>query len=115
MKFSLVTFIFFILCSCITSKQTKKDTIQSDDFAPIIGKIHLNESRCPYYIEVEQVLVSNLSFYLGKKLYPIQLEEKYKKNGIKLKFNLTLSRAPSPADCQIDYVVSLSNTSISKK
>jgi hypothetical protein len=115
MKYSLLTLLFVFISSCHTSKQTAEDTSQTSDFAPYIGKIHLNESGCPYYIEVEQVLVSNLSFYIGKKLYPVQLEEKFKKNGQKLKFNLAVSRAPSPSDCQIDYVVSLSNLSISKK
>ena len=88
---------------------------QTSDYAPFTGKIHMNESGCPFYIEVTNCFVSNLSYYIGKKIYPVQLEDKYKKNGQKLNFNLTVSRAPSPADCQIDYVVSLTNVSISKK
>ncbi len=115
MKYSILASLISVLCSCGTIKNQNPNSESKNNFAPFTGTIHLNESGCPYFIDVEQVLVSNWSSYLGKKLYPVQLEDKFKKNGLKLNFNLTVSRAPSPADCQIDYVVSLSNLSISKK
>jgi hypothetical protein len=76
--------------------------------------VHLNNNGCPYYIEINKCLVSKIE-YLGKTIYPIQLDDKFKKEGLKLKFNLNLSRAMSPTDCQIDYVVSLENVSVTKK
>ena len=89
------------------SDQSKVRTIYT-------GTVHLNNNGCPYYIEINKCLVSNLE-YLGKTIYPIQLDDKFKKDGLKLKFNFTTSRAMSPTDCLVDYVVSLENVSVSKK
>ncbi len=114
MKYSILVSLILVLCSCGTFKNQNPNSESSNNFAPFKGTIHLNESGCPYYIEINKCLVSNIE-YLGKTIYPIQLDDKFKKKGLKLKFNLNLSRAPSPANCQIDYVVSLSNLSISKK
>lgn len=104
--------ILLLICSCGSAKnqnsdQTKVTTIYT-------GTVHLSDNGCPYYIEINKCFVSNL-YYLGKKIYPIQLDDKFKKKGLKLKFNFTLSKAMSPADCNVDYVVSLENVSVTKK
>ncbi len=108
-------FILFlvILSSCRSTKNQNSD--QTKESAIYMGIVHLNENGCPYFIEISTCLVSNLSYYIGKNVYPIQLDEKFKKEGLKVEFNLTVSKAPSPADCQIDYVVSLDNVSVIKK
>jgi hypothetical protein len=107
-----VVLFLLLIYSCGSTKnqnsnQTKVTTIYT-------GTVHLNNNGCPYYIEINKCLVSNLE-YLGKTIYPIQLDDKFKKDGLKLKFNFTVSRAMSPTDCQVDYVVSLENVSVSKK
>lgn len=105
--------ILLLICSCGSAKNQKTD--QSKETTIYTGTVHLNKNGCPFYIEINQCLVSNLSYYLGKTIYPIQLDDNFKKEGLKLKFNLTVSRAISPSDCQVDYVVSLENVSVSKK
>jgi hypothetical protein len=110
--YKLILFLLLI-CSCRSAKNQHSD--QSKVTTIYTGTVHLNNNGCPYYIEINQCLVSNLSYYLGKTIYPIQLDDKFKKEGLKLKFNLTVSRAMSPADCKIDYVVSLENVSVTKK
>jgi hypothetical protein len=80
-----------------------------------MGTVHLNKNSCPYSIEINQCLVSDLSYYLGKTVYPVQLDDKFKKEGLSLNFNFTVSKAMSPTDCQVDYVVVLDNVSITKK
>ena len=107
-----VVLFLLLIYSCGSTKnqnsnQTKVTTIYT-------GTVHLNNNGCPYYIEINKCLVSNLE-YLGKTIYPIQLDDKFKKDGLKLKFNFTTSRAMSPTDCLVDYVVSLENVSVSKK
>ncbi len=109
--YKLILFLLLI-CSCRSAKNQNSD--QSKGRTIYTGTVHLNNNGCPYYIEINKCLVSNLE-YLGKTIYPIQLDAKFKKEGLKLKFNLNLSRAMSPTDCQIDYVVSLDNVSVTKK
>lgn len=105
--------ILFLIFSCGNGKQLKSKTNKETTIYK--GIVHLNKNGCPFYIEINQCLVSNLSYYLGKIIYPIQLDEKFKKDGLNLKFNFTVSRAMSPTDCKVDYVVSLENVSVTKK
>lgn len=113
--FFLYLLVFFILFSCKTKREIPDNSSSENEFNPIIGKVHLSENGCPYYIEVEQVFVSNLSYYLGKKLYPVQLNQEYQKNNLFIRFNPTISRAPSPESCPVDFVVTLENISIVQK
>lgn len=106
-------FILLVIVSCRTSKwEDSSDKIETTNFT---GIVHLNENGCPHFIEISNCLVSNLTYYIGKKVYPVQLEEKFRKEGLIVTFNLTISKALSPTDCQIDYVVSLENLSMVSK
>lgn len=107
-------FILFLLliCSCRSAKNQNSEQSKVTYFT---GTVILNNNGCPYYIEITNCYVSNLSYYIGKKVYPIELEDKFKKEGLNLNFNLTVSKAMSPANCQVDYVVSLENVSVTKK
>lgn len=109
----ILFFILTLTCSC---RSTRLQHI-SDSKEPTIykGIIHMNENGCPYYIEITNCYVSHLAYYIGKKVYPVELEEKYKKEGLEIQFDLYLSKAPSPTDCQIDYVVSLEKISVVTK
>ncbi len=110
--YKLILFLLLI-CSCRSAKNQNND--QSNETTIYTGTVRLDNNGCPFYIEISNCFVSNLSYYIGKKIYPIELDDKFKKEGLRLNFNLNVSRAMSPADCQVDYVVSLDNVSITKK
>jgi hypothetical protein len=113
-RFFFVLPLSILFFSCKPRKEISNS--QSENlYNPIVGKVHLGENTCPYFIEVEQVFVSNLSYYLGKKIYPVQLNEEYQKNNLVIRFNPTISRAPSPENCAVDFVVTLENISIVQK
>ena len=103
-------FIILLFGSCQTIKNQNSDFEKPQTVFK--GIVHLNEKGCPYSIEITNCYVSNLSYYIGKNVYPVDLDEKYRKEGLKVEFNLNVSKAPSPTDCQIDYVVSLENLSV---
>jgi hypothetical protein len=46
------------------------------------------------------------------KMYPINLEEKFQKAGMRLKFSYTPSRAQQPENCDLDMVVVLSEVTL---
>ena len=110
--YKLILFLLLI-CSCRSAKNQNSD--QGNETTIYKGTVHLNNNGCPHYIEISNCFVSNLSYYIGKKVYPITLDEKFKKEGLSLNFNLTVSKAMSPTDCQVDYAVSLDNVSVTKK
>jgi hypothetical protein len=109
--YRLILFLLLI-CSCRSAKNQNSEQSKVTIFK---GTVILNNDGCPYYIKITNCYVSNLSYYIGKKVYPIELEDKFKKEGLNLNFNLTVSKAMSPANCQVDYVVSLENVSVTKK
>ena len=105
LKFIPLIFLSFLLNSCCTQKEfAKEDTFMCQ------GIVHLSENGCPYYIEITQSLMDGIA--VGNKIYPVQLKDSYKKKGLKLAFDATVSRAPSPADCSVDGVASLSNVEV---
>ena len=63
----------------------------------VVGTVHLSDTGCPYYIE------ANINKAI-RLLYPINLEEKFKVEGLKIKFRYGRSKAPSPENC-LDYTV----------
>ncbi len=110
--YKLILFLLLI-CSCRSAKNQNSD--QSTVTTIFKGTVILNNNGCPHYIEISNCSVSNLSYYIGKKVYPIELDDKFKKEGLSLNFNFTVSKAMSPTDCQVDYVVSLEDVSVTKK
>lgn len=66
----------------------------------IVGVIHVNDDPCGAYIEAQEKdgMV---------KMYPVNLEDKYKKDGLRVKFDYTLSRAMQPAGCSVDKVIAV--------
>lgn len=71
----------------------------------VIGIVHVSETECPLYIEAK--LTDH-----AVKMYPMNLEDKFKNEGMKLKFTYELSRGAQPENCDIDMVVSLSEVSL---
>jgi hypothetical protein len=62
------------------------------------GTIHLTDGGCGIYIDAKDNGTS-------KRLYPIDLPEQFKKEGLKIEFSYSLSRAPQPEGCLVDHVV----------
>ena len=73
-----------------------------------VGTIHVAEENCPYYILVN----SGAEELINKKLYPVDLHDKYKKKGLKLAFVFTYSKAMSPENCSIDGVIALDSIQV---
>ena len=108
MKLLLLTLAFISFFSCKTTKEVVKTEVLPilEESASIItlGTVHLQSKGCDVIIEVEENGVK-------KTLMPFGIEEKFKIEGLRLKFVYILSRAPQPKDCTCDHVVILSDVS----
>ena len=104
-----ITALFF---SCGSAKKANADkgSINSNYY----GTVHLSANGCPYYIEIQKTKNTNNDKinYQFKNIYPVNLEEKYRKDGLKIHFNYNISRAMTPAGCSVDAVVSVENVSV---
>jgi hypothetical protein len=114
MKITLLSLL--ILLSGI-SCQTNPCKMTADEFevkGSYLGKVHLSKKEaCPVYVSIEGVF-SKSSIVDFHTIYPINLEKEFKKDGIYIRFNYTVSRAMSPEGCTTDGVVSLENVEKAK-
>jgi hypothetical protein len=94
--------LLILFSSCCT----QKELVQADSLN-CQGIVHLSENGCPFYVEITSSTQDGIS--VGGKIYPVELKDNYKKKGLKLKFNATVSRAPSPIDCAVDGVAILTD------
>lgn len=129
MKYYALLFGFgFLITSCGTGKEIVEDkttdventaeTVEEeveetkevmegemDQNYRIMGMVHVDDGECPIWIEAR-----------GKdgllKIYPIGLDDKYKKEGMKIKFAYTKSMAQQPEGCDIDLVAVLSDVTL---
>lgn len=85
-----------------TEVQTTVEEPNQDGNYRIIGVVHL-EDGCGAYIDAE-VTPGEM-----KKLYPVNLEDQFKVEGAKIKFDYALSRAMVPEGCIPDMTVSVSD------
>jgi hypothetical protein len=109
MKIFTLIFIVCVLASCAATTKTTADvnttseSIANDDVTS--GIVRIEYKGCPALIETTEdgQLV---------KLYPVNLDEAFKVNGLKIFFNYTPSKAPQPESCTlINKVVSVENVS----
>ena len=100
--------VLFVGISC----RTNPCKMTADEFelkGSYLGKVHVSKNdACRLYITIEGVF-SKSSIIEFHTLYPINLDQKFKKDGMYLQFNYTPSRAMSPEGCATDAVVSLEN------
>ena len=109
--FSLLIFLIGISCQTNPCKMTANEFELKGSY---LGKVHISKNEaCPLYITIEGVF-SKSSIVDFHTIYPINLEQKYQKNGLYIQFNYTISRAMSPEGCTIDGVVSVENVEKSK-
>lgn len=109
MRISLfILLVLFVGISC----RTNPCKMTADEFeikGSYLGKVHVSkDDACPIYITIEGVF-SKSSIIEFHTLYPINLDQKFKKDGMYIQFNYTTSRAMSPEGCATDGVVSLEN------
>lgn len=71
----------------------------------IIGVVHVDHNDCPLYIEAHEKNETLI-------MYPMNLEAKYKREGVRIKFAYTKSRGQQPENCDIDMVVALSDVTL---
>lgn len=113
MKQALYILSIAVLAACGTQKNatsksddtTKTETTESSENYRIIGVVHTSETGCKLYIDGK--LKDKTA-----KMYPVNLDEKYKKDGTRLKFAYQLSRAPLPEGCDAEMTVSVSDVTL---
>lgn len=98
MKIVIMFFALFLF-ACGTQKNSKLESNQSR------GIVELSEHCTIIHSEIEGKPIT---------MYPVNIEDKFKKEGLKIQFDFALSRAAQPTNCIVDRVVSVSNVSISK-
>lgn len=118
MKFILIFAILAVIFSCSTAKETpvvpeqevkiveeKIEEVKAPEM--LSGKVRVSKEGegCPLYIE---------AFKDGEMflLYPLNLIEKYKIDGLKIKFMYIESKAPLPDNCSSAIVGVLENTTL---
>jgi hypothetical protein len=106
MKLQLIFSCLVIATACSTSKEVvveeKKEVIvEQAEVTDLVGKVRTSE-ECELYLET----------YEGGKLvtmYPVNLDDNLKQNGVKISFTYILSKAKQPENCRVDKVVVLEN------
>ena len=76
-------------------------TMDNRDVNRVVGIVHVSD-ECPLWIE-EVGSGNEFNFY------PVNLDEMYQKEGMRIRFSYAQSKAPSPANCKINMVVSVDN------
>lgn len=108
MKTIILSLILASTFACKSSKETvqteEKPMSDKTETYRTLGTVHLNSKGCPFTIDIEEDGIK-------KSLYPISLEDKFKVEGLRLRFVYALSRAPQPKDCKCDHVVTLTDVS----
>ncbi|MFN5147856.1 MAG: hypothetical protein ACK5EK_02515 [Flavobacteriia bacterium] len=108
MKIFIMAFTAILFTSCGIQKEVSgsnssaTDAEQSTDDTMIVGIVRMNPKGCPLYLDANEN---------GEAItmYPVNLDDKFKKDGIRLKFSYTPSRAMQPEDCNVTKVVALEN------
>jgi hypothetical protein len=112
-KIKIMRSLFFltaiiILTACANQKEIVNSENHGDQVVEnvedgfTVGMVRITDKGCFCYLEVNE----NGALL---KMYPVNLDEKYKKEGIRLKFTYNVSRAMQPENCFVDKVVALEN------
>jgi hypothetical protein len=118
MRFILIFAILAITFGCSTAKETPVSTEKEVKIVEekieevkepevLVGKVRVSKEGegCPLYIEAYR----NGEMFL---VYPLNLIERYKLDGLKIKFTYTESKALLPDNCSDAVVVVLENTTL---
>lgn len=101
--YSITVLLFIIFVSCGSSKNAESSLLTNEELNKnqnvTTGIVQYREG-CEWVIEV----VANQEKLV---FYPVNLPGEYHKKGIRISFAFQPSRAPQPANCIIDRVVSV--------
>ena len=75
------------------------DGVHDPENLRIIGTVRVDDSACKLWIDAQPQKDKHM------KLYPINLDEKFKKDGMMIKFTYAVSRAPQPGGCDAQLVI----------
>lgn len=106
MKYLSILALALIIFSCKVGEEIVEAQDQVEDVAEtvedtrVIGLVHTSPTGCPYFIEAK-------TDDGPLKMYPINLEDKFKVDGLRLKFNYNVVKASQPAGCDTDIAVEL--------
>jgi hypothetical protein len=107
---------FFLFFACGTQKELASNTTEDavevveeikEENMRIVGTVHAGKG-CAFYIDAKTDEGS-------VKMYPVNLDEIYKKEGMFIRFTYAPSRAMQPKDCACDKVVSVSDVTPLRK
>lgn len=87
----------------LMNKNEEVEAVDTDIYT--VGIVHISETDCPFHIDAK--LKDG-----AVTLYPVNLDDKFKVNGLKIKFTYQISRGSMPSGCDLDLVVSVANVSI---
>jgi hypothetical protein len=99
-----------LLTACTTQKEIANSENNGEHLSEnvedgfTVGIVRITDKGCYCYLEVNE----NGSLL---KMYPVNLDEKYKKEGVRLKFTYNVSRAMQPENCFVDKVVAVNDVS----
>ncbi|MCE2711050.1 MAG: hypothetical protein LW688_00750 [Cryomorphaceae bacterium] len=96
-------FLVLVLVSCKTSKKAMDNPTNTD---LLKGVVHTG-GDCGVYLSL---LIEGQE----QKAFPANLPEEFKKDGLKIKFLSSPSRAPQPAGCIVDKVISVEQVEVLK-
>lgn len=105
----VIAFALLGMVSCKTEEEAVTTTIEEQVEKPaeltnrLVGIVHISEEGCPVEIEAKMNSGEMMA------LYPIDLEDKYKVEGMRIRFTYAASKAPQPAGCSAKMTISLSD------
>jgi hypothetical protein len=106
MKYALVIVLIIAGFGCGTRKGVALEDNREEGTAAdakSTGIVYVSLKGCPVLIETE---INGETM----RLYPVNLDEEYKKDGLRISFTFAPSRAMQPEGCTlIDRVVSIEN------
>ncbi len=108
-----ILFLFAALLTFTACKHSKKVQEMKTEEATTaqtvyLGEVQANENGCNYTLKIIKVNAPKDALVLPFKIvYPINLDVKYTKPGLKINFTMTPSKMKNPEGCQADAVVSI--------
>ena len=119
MKFVfLISLSFALLSACkhtkkVTEEKKAQTEIESSVQAEYLGEVQAGENGCQFTLKILKVNAPKDALVLPfKVVYPLNLDVKYTKPGLKLKFTMTPSKMRTPEGCQAEAVVSIDMVSV---
>lgn len=106
--------VFFAFSACVPSKKAQEMKTDETTAAQTVylGEVQANENGCNFTLKIIKVNAKKNALVLPfKVVYPINLDVKYTKPGLKINFTMTPSKMKNPEGCQAEAVVSIDHVS----